>query len=114
MVEITTHDTNMDAQQLMKTIKEQNQMIIAKSATIETLEARLKDANDELYDLRFDRSWKQFHNEWVTEAMRQKSVEVIDGFKYNTRYISVSTAITLMLMVIAFIVLMLSAHSVVK
>ena len=114
MVEITTHDTNMDTQQLMKTIEDQNQVIIAKDAIIETLEQRLKDANDELFDLRFDRSWQKFHNEWANEAMKQKSVKVIGGFEYNTRYISVSTAVTIMLTVNAFLVLMLSVHGTIK
>lgn len=104
----------MDTQQLMKTIEDQNQVIIAKDATIETLEARLKNANDELFELRFDRSWQKMHNEWVTEAMKQKSVKVIGGFEYNTRYISVSTAVTIMLMVNAFIILMLSVHGTIK
>lgn len=104
----------MDTQQLMKTIEDQNQVIIAKDATIETLTERLKDAKLELNDLYFDRSWQKMHNEWATEAMKQKSVKVIGGFEYNTRYISVSTAITVMLMVIAFLVLMLSVHGTIK
>ena len=37
VVFITTHDTHMDTQQLMKTIEDQNQVIIAKDATIELL-----------------------------------------------------------------------------
>lgn len=114
MVEITTQATNMDTQQLMKTIEDQNQVIIAKDATIETLTERLKDAKLELNDLRFDRSWQKFHNQWATEAMKQKSVKVIGGFKYNTRYISVSTAVTIMLTVIAFLVLVLSVYGTIK
>lgn len=104
----------MDTQQLMKTIEDQNQVIIAKDATIETLEKRLKDANDELYDLRFDRSWQKIQGEYLTEAILQKSVKVIGGFEYGTRYISVSTAVTVMLMVVAFLVLMLSVHGTIK
>lgn len=104
----------MDTQQLMKTIEDQNQVIIAKDATIETLTERLKDAKLELNDLYFDRSWQKMHNEWATEAMKQKSVKVIGGFEYNTRYISVSTAVTVMLMVSAFLVLMLSVHGTIK
>lgn len=105
---MTTHDTHMDTQQLMKTIEEQNQVIIAKDATIENLEARLKNANDELFDLRFDRSWQKFHNEWATEAMKQKSVHIIGGFEYNTRYIPLHLCITLNIAIIAFGLLMLS------
>lgn len=108
MVGITTHDTHMDTQQLMKTIEDQNQVIIAKDATIDNLEARLKDANNELFDLRFDRSWQKFYNEWATEAIQQKSVEVIGGFQYNTRYIPLHLCITLNIAIIAFGLLMLS------
>lgn len=97
-----------DKQHLYKTIEEQNQVIIAKDATIDNLEARLKCANDELFDLRFDRSWQKFHNEWATEAMKQKSVEVIGGFEYNTRYIPLHLCITLNIAVITFGLLMLS------
>lgn len=57
MVEITTHDTTMDTQQLMKTIEDQNQVIIAKDATIEKLRKDLQDAKCELNKLYFDRSW---------------------------------------------------------
>lgn len=104
----------MDTQQLMKTIEDQNQVIIAKDATIDKLRKDLQDAKCELNDLYFDRSWQKMHNEWVTEAMKQKSVKVIGGFEYNTRYISVSTAVTVMLMVSAFLVLMLSVHGTIK
>lgn len=98
----------------MKTIEDQNQVIIAKDAIIENLEARLKDANDELFDLRFDRSWNKFHNEWATEAMKQKSAEVIGGFQYNTRYIPLHLCITLNIAIIAFGLLMLSMMGVLK
>lgn len=104
----------MDTQQLMKTIEDQNQVIIAKDATIDKLRKDLQDAKLELNDLYFDRSWQKMHNEWVTEAMKQKSVKVIGGFEYNTRYISVSTAVTVMLMVVAFLVLVLSGHATIK
>lgn len=114
MVVITTYDTNMDTQQLMKTIEDQNQVIIAKDATIDKLRKDLQDAKLELNDLHFDRSWQKMHNEWVTEAMKQKSVKVIGGFEYNTRYISVLTAVTIMLMVDAFLVLVLSVHGTIK
>ena len=114
MVIPTTHDTNMDTQQLMKTIEDQNQVIIAKDATIDKLRKDLQDAKCELNELYFDRSWKKIQGEYLTEAILQKSVKVIGGFEYNTRYISVSTAVTIMLMVVAFLVLMLSVHGTIK
>lgn len=104
----------MDTQQLMKTVKDQNQVIIAKDATIENLEARLKDAKDELFDLRFDRSWQKLHNEWVTEAIQQKAVHIIGGFEYNTRYVPLHLCITLNIAIIAFGLLMLSTMGVFK
>lgn len=57
VVVITTHDTHMDTQQLMKTIEDQNQVIIAKDATIELLRKDLRDSKCELNELYFDRSW---------------------------------------------------------
>lgn len=108
MVRITTHDTHMDTQQLIKTIEEQNQVIIAKDATIDNMREELKDVKDELHDMRFDRSWQKFHNRWVDEAIRQKSVHIVGGFEYNTRYVSLATTITLILMVNAFIIMVLT------
>lgn len=58
MVFITTHDTIMNEQQLIKTIEDQNQVIIAKDATIELLINKLKDAKCELNELYLDRSWQ--------------------------------------------------------
>lgn len=114
VVFITTHDTIMNEKQLTKTIKDQNQVIIAKDATIDKLRDELKDAKCELNELYFDRSWQKMNNEWVTEAIMQKSVKIIGGFEYNTRYISVSMAIMLILMVNAFIILVLSVHGAFK
>lgn len=114
MVEITTHDTHMDTQQLTKTIEDQNQVIIAKDATIEKLRKDLQDVKDELYDMRFDRSWQKFHNRWVDEAIRQKSVHIVGGFEYNTRYVSLTTTITLILMVNAFIIMVLTFNGAFK
>lgn len=114
MVVITTHDTHMDTQQLMKTIEEQNQVIIAKDATIDNMREELKGVKDELYDMRFDRSWQKMHNEWVTEAIRQKSVHIVGGFEYNTRYVPLHLCITLNIAIIAFGLLMLSTMGVLK
>lgn len=114
MVGITTHDTHMDTQQLMKTIEEQNQVIIAKDATINILQKDLRDAKDELHDMRFNRSWQKFHNRWVDEAIRQKSVHIVGGFEYNTRYVSLTTTITLILMVNSFIVFILCINGAFK
>ena len=107
MVFITTHDTIMNEQQLMKTIEEQNQVIIAKDATIDILQKDLRDAKGELHDMYLDRLWQKMHNEYVTEAMRQKSVQVVGGFEYNTRYVPLHLCITLNIAIIAFGLLML-------
>lgn len=114
MVEITTHDTTMDTQQLMKTIEDQNQVIIAKDATIDKLRKDLQDAKCELNELHFDRSWKKMQGEYLTEAIMQKSVKIIGGFEYNTRYVSLTTTITLILMVNSFIVFMLCINGAFK
>lgn len=111
---MTTHDTHMDTQQLMKTIEEQNQVIIAKDATIDNMREELKNVKDELYDMRFDRSWQKFHHRWVDEAIRQKSVHIVGGFEYNTRYIPLHLCITLNIAIIAFGLFMLSTMGVIK
>lgn len=98
----------MDTQQLMKTIEEQNQVIIAKDATIDILQKDLRDAKGELHDMCLDRSWQKMHNELVTESIRQKSVHIVGGFKYNTRYVPLHLCITLNIAIIAFGLLMLS------
>ena len=108
VVEITAHDTIMNEQQLMKTIEDQNQVIIAKDATIETLIARLKDAKCELNELYLDRSWQKMQREYLTEVIMQKSVKIIGGFEYGTRYIPVHLCVTITLATIAFGLLMLS------
>ena len=114
MVVITTHDTHMDTQQLMKTIEEQNQVIIAKDATIDNMHEELRGVKDELHDMRFDRSWQKFHNRWVDETIRQKSVHIVGGFEYNTRYVPLHLCITLNIAIIAFGLLMLSTMGVFK
>lgn len=114
MVFITTHDTIMNEQQLIKTIEDQNQVIIAKDATIDNLREYLKNAKSELNDLYLDRSWKKAFDEWVTEAMRQKSVKVVGGFEYNTRYIPLHLCVTLNIATIAFGLFMLSIMGVFK
>lgn len=107
MVFITTHDTIMNEQQLMKTIEDQNQVIIAKDATIDNLRKELRDAKCELNELYIDRSWQKLQGEYLTEAIQQKSVKIIGGFEYNTRYIPLYLAVTLNLATIAFIIFML-------
>ena len=79
MVFITTYDTIMNEQQLMKTIEDQNQVIIAKDATIDNLRKDLKNAQSELNELYLDRSWQKMQREYLTEAMWQKSVKIIGG-----------------------------------
>ena len=97
----------MNEQQLMKTIEEQNQVIIAKDATIELLRKQLGDAKCELSELYLDMSWQKAFDEWVTEAMRQKSVKIIGGFEYGTRYIPVHLCVMLNIATIAFGLFML-------
>lgn len=97
----------MNEQQLMKTIEDQNQVIIAKDATIELLRKQLGDAKCELKELYLDMSWQKAFDEWVTEAMRQKSVKIIGGFEYGTRYIPVYLCVTLNIATIAFGLFML-------
>ena len=111
---MTTHDTHMDTQQLMKTIEEQNQVIIAKDATIDNLRKRIDDANRELNGLYIDRAYKKMHNEWATEAMQQKSVKIIDGFEYGVRYIPLYGAVALILSSIACMLFMLSVMGIIK
>lgn len=108
MVFITTHDTIMNEQQLIKTIEDQNQVIIAKDATIELLRKQLGDAKSELNKLYFYRSWQKLQREYLTEAMWQKSVKIIGGFEYGTRYIPVHLCVTINIATIAFGLLMLS------
>lgn len=98
----------MNEQQLTKTIEDQNQVIIAKDATIELLRKQLRDAKSELNELYIDRSWQKMEREYLTEAMWQKSVKVIGGFEYGTRYIPVHLCVTLNIAIIAFGLLMLS------
>lgn len=98
----------MNEQQLMKTIEDQNQVIIAKDVTIELLRGDLQDAKCELNEWYLDRSWQKAFDEWVTEAMRQKSVKIIGGFEYGTRYIPLYLCVTITLTTIAFGLFMLS------
>lgn len=98
----------MNEQQLTKTIEDQNQVIIAKDATIELLRKQLGDAKSELNKLYFNRSWQKLQREYLTEAMWQKSVKIIGGFEYGTRYIPVHLCVTLNIATIAFGLLMLS------
>lgn len=98
----------MNEQQLMKTIEDQNQVIIAKDATIDNLRKDLKNAQSELNELYLDRSWQKMEGEYLTEAAMQKSVKVIDGFEYGTRYIPLYLCVTLNLATIAFGLFMLS------
>ena len=104
----------MNEQQLIKTIEDQNQVIIAKDATIDNLRKRLDNAQSELNELYLDRSWQKMEREYVTEAIMQKSVKIIGGFEYGTRYIPVYLCVTLNLATIAFGLFMLSAMGVIK
>ena len=90
-----------------ETIQQQNQLILAKDKYIEDLQSTLKRTRDELYDLQWIVSEKQYHNEWATKAIQQKSVDIIGGFEYNTRYISLGVAVTLILFSIACTVVLL-------
>lgn len=108
MVGITTHDTIMNEQQLMKTIEDQNQVIIAKDATIDNLRKDLKNAQSELNELYLDRSWQKMEREYLTEAIMQKSVKIIGGFEYGVRYIPLYGAVALLLGCIACMLFMLS------
>lgn len=96
-----------DKQYLYKTIEEQNQVIIANDAYIKELQHDLKETKDKLSDARWNISWQNFNRKWANEAIQQKSVHVIDGFEYNTRYISMELAIILMLMSVALTVFIL-------
>lgn len=104
----------MNEQQLMKTIEDQNQVIIAKDATIELLRKDLSDAKCELNKLYFNRSWQKMQREYLTEAIMQKSVKIIGGFEYGTRYIPVYLCVTLNIATIAFGLFMLSMMGVFK
>lgn len=97
----------MDTQQLHKTIEEQNQVIIAKDAYIKELQHDLKETKYELSDARCDISWQKFNKEWANTAIQQKAVHVIGGFEHDTRYVSLETTITLMLMSVALTVFIL-------
>lgn len=98
----------MNEQQLIKTIEDQNQVIIAKDATIELLRKDLRNAKSELNELYLDRSWQKLQREYLTEAMWQKSVKIIGGFEYGTRYIPVYLCVTLNIATIVFGLFMLS------
>lgn len=104
----------MNEQQLIKTIEDQNQVIIAKDATIDNLRKDLKNAKSELNELHFDRSWKKLQREYLTEAIMQKSVKIIGGFEYGTRYIPVYLCVTLNIATIAFGLFMLCKIGVIK
>lgn len=104
----------MNEQQLMKTIEDQNQLIIAKDATIDNLREYLKNAKSELNKLYFYRSWQKLQREYLNEAIMQKSVKIIGGFEYGTRYIPLYFAITLNIATISFGLFMLSIMGVFK
>lgn len=104
----------MNEQQLMKTIEDQNQVIIAKDATIELLRKQLGDAKSELNELYLDRSWQKLQQEYLTEAAMQKSVKIIGGFEYGVRYIPLYGAVALILGSIACMLFMLSVMGIIK
>ena len=97
----------MDIQQLHETIQQQNQVIVAKDTYIKDLQSDLKQTKDKLSDARWDISWQKFNKEWANAAIQQKAVHVIGGFEYDTRYVSLETTITLMLMSVALTVFIL-------
>lgn len=97
----------MDIQQLYETIQQQNQVIIANDAYIEELQHDLKETKDKLSDAKWEISCQKFDKKWASEAIRQKAVHVIDGFEYNTRYISMELAIILMLASVALTIFIL-------
>ena len=82
-------------------------MIIAKDAYIKNLQHDLKEIKDKLSDARWDISWQKFNKEWANEAIQQKAVHVIGGFEYNTRYVSLETAVILVLACVSFTIVML-------
>lgn len=104
----------MNEQQLMKTIEDQNQVIIAKDATIELLRKQLGDAKSELNELYLDRSWQKMEREYLTEAIWQKSVKIIGSFEYGVRYIPLYGAVALILGSIACMLFMLSVMGIIK
>lgn len=104
----------MNEQQLMKTIEDQNQVIIANDATIADLRKRLDNANSELNELYLDRSWQKMEREYLTEAIMQKSVKIIGGFEYGVRYIPLYGAVALILACIACMLFMLSVMGIIK
>lgn len=104
----------MNEQQLMKTIEDQNQVIIAKDATIDNLRKDLHEAKCELNELYLDRSWQKLQREYLTEAIMQKSVKIIGGFEYGTRYIPLYLCVTLNLATIAFGLFVLCTIGVIK
>lgn len=104
----------MNEQQLIKTIEDQNQVIISKDTTIELLRKQLVDAKSELHELYLDRSWQKMQREYLTEAMWQKSVKVIGDFEYGVRYIPLYGAVTLILECIACMLFMLSTMGLIK
>lgn len=104
----------MNEQQLIKTIEDQNQVIIAKDATIELLRKDLRDAKCELNELYLDRSWQKLQRDYLTEAIMQKSVKVIGGFEYGTRYIPLYLCVTINIATIAFVFFMLCTMGVFK
>lgn len=97
----------METQQLHKTIEQQNQLILAKDKYIEDLECKLKKTRSELYDLQWYVSDQKYWNIWCSEAIRQKSVDIIGGFEHNTRYIPLGVTVTLVLFSIMFTIVML-------
>lgn len=97
----------MDIQQLHETIEQQNQLILAKDKYIEDLRYKLKKTSSELYGLQWEVSDMKYYKKWATEAIRQKSVDIIGGFEYNTRYVSLETTVLSVLVGIAITVFLL-------
>ena len=77
----------MDTQQLHEIIEQQNQVIVAKDSYINELQHKLKETQGKLCEAEWEIACQKFDQEWASAAIRQKAVHVIDGFKYNTRYV---------------------------
>lgn len=97
----------MDTKQLHETIEQQNQLILAKDKYIEELQSKLKNTCGELYDLQWYVSNQKYCNKWCSEAIKQKSIDIIGGFEHNTRYIPLGVTVTLVLFSIMFTIVTL-------
>ena len=91
---------SLDTQQLHEIIEQQNQVIVAKDSYIEDLQHKLKEVNGKLCDAEWEISCQKFDEKWASEAIRQKAVHIIGGFKYNTRYIPLEVTVIIVIVTI--------------